>query len=306
MDLTTRNRTRGNGRAMSEMEMNSQDDISDVYTPFLELHPEWDTFDHPTAYITRMPPELPKGLWGFLDQYIHHNSEYKYVCTVLASILDIPPTGATGREPLLKELGKLFNQLGSARLDRALDGLGALSLAFAYGKRLDEINDMFAECKLGYKLVNDTLNKLHWELVVQPTKKSPKLQADSENKRGATLLETCTYAHKMTSSARDKLYAKEGNYIQGALADNITAVGLLLGLLSGEMDIRRAKARLESQNCAGINTIIGDGLFIWTHLENYYKHITNNLEGQKVIADEEVFYWADRIDAFVSFFQKRL
>jgi|GEM_PF-6983639 len=287
--------------------MEDNTDINDVYKSLEEMVPDWNTFDHPTAFLTQLPSTLPHALWELLDQYIHHNSEYKYVCTVLASVLDIPVTTAMGRDPLLKELKELFAQLDAAKFDRALDGFGALALAYCYGDRLEEMNSIFAECKLGYKLVNDTLNKLHWELAVKPTTKSPTIKRQGSN-QGASLLETCVYSLKMTSSARDKLYAKADgtHYIQEALGDCITAVGLLLGLLSGEMDIQRAKTKLERQECAGINTVIGDGLFIWTHLERCYKSLANNLPTNSTVSEDEVFYWSDRIDAFIAFFQKRL
>lgn len=269
--------------------------------PFKSEFPDFKRYSSSQFYYSEIPPGFISAFKGLILRVVKTPKKLKDVCNDIATLVPCEPTQNWGWDWLVNDLDTLINQLYQKRFHKFMDFIFDFSAKYFFEEDyLEDLNDLFDEYDIGYRLKSDTVN-LYWELIKEPEVEDIPIQIAKQE-----IKDICIQAKEHLDQAREQLLKTDNPRAwKDALRDCLSAMEALANQLGNNDKIDQSTKVLRADGRWGPAIIVKDGLSIWNRMHDLYPDIRHGNPNISKISRDEALYWIDRLMAYISYLARR-
>lgn len=283
-----------------------------MITKFKDLFPDYNTFANEEYIMNKINSELIRQIFYCLLQGVKTSKElYKgpgrldidgtvrNLCDVISEYTNMPKTENWGWDFIIRDMEEFMFNFLKKPFHKFMDALSRIALSFFDGLIIDEINEIFEENKLGYKLVND-INK-PWICINPKIDRAIDICIVEE-----TIEELSVQAAAHIRQAKEQLSrCEDARARKDAIRDCLSAMETLLKKITGTSSVDNAVSlMIRDCNKWGPKIIVTDGIKMWKLFHEEYRDIRHGDDDISNISLKQSIYFIDRILSYVTYISK--
>lgn len=266
---------------------------------FIEAHPDFKSYASEKFYTNEIPRDFVEAFKGYIIGNIKKSHEFRDIISIIAKYVPCEP-GTNWNFPWITSdlddaIWKLYRK---NKFPKFMDCIAEIVENY-FTNELEDINELFEDSLIGYKLSFLPYEGSRWEIRNDVEKQA---EAISE-----TIVEV---PHSYENTVLHLLQAKEqltriknSRARKDALRDCVSALEAHLKYISGKNDFRAAVNFLVD-NHRGSKKIIKDALTIWTYVHEEVPEIRHGHVDNIDLSEDAILYWIDRIMSLIKYLSK--
>lgn len=227
------------------------------------------------------------------------DGKIRNLCDVISEYTNMPKTEYWGWNYIIKDMEESMFNFSKKPFHKFMDALSRITLVFFDGLIIDEINEIFEENKLGYRLVKDESKP--WICINPKVGRAIDICVVEEN-----IEELSVQAASHIRQAKEQLSrCEDARARKDAIRDCLSAMETLLKKTTETNSVDNAVSLMIRYSTKwGPKIIVSDGIKMWKLFHENYRDIRHGDEEISNITYEQSIYFIDRILSYVIYISK--